>query len=132
MESEIREGGNMQVMALIYADGSRWDTLSAEEREAVYARYRAFADEAREAGVMLGGGELASTRDATTVRVRDDETLVTDGPYAEVKEALGGYFLFECESMDEAIDYAARIPGAEHGAVEVRPLYVESEVGAKR
>ena len=66
-----------------------------------------------------------STRDATTVRVRDAETLVTDGPYAEVKEALGGYFLLECASMDEALDWAARIPGAEHGAVEVRPVYVD-------
>jgi hypothetical protein len=117
----------VQVMALIYGDSSRWDALSAEEREAVYDRYRAFAQEARGAGVLLGGDELASIRDATTVRVRGDETLVTDGPYAEVKEALGGYFLFECESMDEAIEYAARIPGAEHGAVEVRPLHVESE-----
>ena len=117
----------MQVMALIYGDSPRWDALSAEERGAVYDRYRAFAQEARDAGVMLGGDELASIRDATTVRVRGDGTLVTDGPYAEVKEALGGYFLFECESMDEAIEYAARIPGAEHGAVEVRPLYVESE-----
>ena len=57
--------------------------------------------------------------------MRDGESLVTDGPYAEVKEALGGYFLFECESMDEAVEYAARIPGAEHGAVEVRPIYVD-------
>lgn len=114
-------------MALIYGDGARWDALSAEEREAVYGRYRAFAQKAREAGVMFGGEELASTRDATTVRVRGDETLVTDGPYAEVKEALGGYFLFECESMDEALDYAARIPGAETGAVEVRPIHVDEE-----
>jgi hypothetical protein len=112
-------------MALIYGDGARWDALPDEERKAVYDRYRAFAEDAREAGVMLGGDELASTRDATTVRVRGDETLVTDGPYAEVKEALGGYFLFECESLDEAIEYAARIPGAETGAVEVRPLYIE-------
>lgn len=120
----------MQYMALIYGDGARWDAFSAEEREAVYDRYRAFAQESRDAGVMLGGSELASTRDATTVRVRGNETLVTDGPYAEVKEALGGYFLFECASMEEAVEYAARIPGAEHGAVEVRPLYVETE-GAK-
>ena len=72
----------MKVMALIYGDASRWETFSPEEREAVYDRYREFADEAREAGVMLAGGELASTRDATTVRVREAETLVTDGPYA--------------------------------------------------
>ncbi len=115
----------MQFMALIYGDASRWDAFSADEREAVYAQYRAFSDEAGKAGVVVGGAELASTRDATTVRVRDGESLVTDGPYAEVKEALGGYFLFECASMDEAVEYAARIPGAEHGAIEVRPIYVD-------
>lgn len=112
-------------MALIYGDGARWDALTTEEREAVYDRYRAFAQEARDAGVMVGGNELGPTGDATTVRVRGDETLVTDGPYAEVKEALGGYFLLECETMDEAVDWAARIPGAEHGAIEVRPVYVD-------
>jgi hypothetical protein len=115
----------MKVMALIYGDSSVWEGYSDSEREAVYARYRAFADEARTAGVMVGGEELASPRDATTVRVRADETLVTDGPYAEVKEGLGGYFVFEVETMDEAVDFAARIPGAEHGAVEVRPIYVD-------
>ena len=115
----------MQFMALIYGDASRWDAFSESEREAAYAQYRAFSDDAGKAGVMVGGAELASTRDATTVRVRDGESLVTDGPYAEVKEALGGYFLFECASMDDAVEYAARIPGAEHGAVEVRPVYVD-------
>jgi hypothetical protein len=121
----------VKVMALIYGDASMWETMSEEERKAAYNRYRVFADEAREAGVMLGGDELASTRDATTVRVRDEETLVTDGPYAEVKEALGGYFLLECASLDEAADWAARIPGAEHGAVEIRPLYLDIEEGAE-
>jgi hypothetical protein len=115
----------MQVMAMIYGDASRWDEFTADERDAVYARYRAFSDEAGKAGVVLGGAELASTRDATTVRVRDGETLVTDGPYAEVKEALGGYYLLECETMDQAIEYAAKIPGAEHGAIEVRPVFVD-------
>jgi hypothetical protein len=115
----------LKFMALIYGDQSAWDTFSPAERDAAYARYRAFADEAGEAGVFVGGDELASTRDATTVRIRGDETLVTDGPYAEVKEALGGYFLLECESIGDAVEYAARIPGAEHGAVEVRPVYVD-------
>jgi len=114
-------------MALIYGEQGRWDSFSAEQREEVYAHYRAFADDARKSGVMVGGDELASTRDATTVRVRDGEAVVTDGPYAEVKEALGGYFVFECDSIDDAVDYAARIPGAEHGAVEVRPIYVDPE-----
>jgi hypothetical protein len=115
----------VKVMALIYGDASRWEGLSDAEREAVYERYRAFANEAREADVMIGGEELASPRDATTVQLRGDETLVTDGPYAEVKEALGGVFVLEVESMDDAIEYAAKIPGAEHGAIEVRPLYVD-------
>jgi hypothetical protein len=117
----------VKAMALIYGDASRWETFSPAEREAAFKRYRVFAQEAREAGVMLGGDELGPTHDATTVRVRDAETLVTDGPYAEVKEALGGYFLLECGSMDEAVDWATRIPGAEHGAIEVRPVYAGEE-----
>ena len=117
----------MQYMALIYGDEEVWAAFSDEERESAYDLYRAFARDAEAAGVIAGGDELGPTRDATTVRVRNDETLVTDGPYAEVKEALGGYFLLECDSMDEALDWAARIPGAEHGAVEVRPVYVDPE-----
>jgi hypothetical protein len=120
----------VKYLALIYGDASRWETFSPQEREAAYALYTAFADEAGKAGVLLGGAELAPTQDATTVRVRDAETLVTDGPYAEVKEALGGYFLLDCPSIEDALDWAARIPGAEHGAVEVRPLYVEQEGAA--
>ena len=120
----------MQYMALIYADEERWDALSDEERQEIYGRYRALSEDAQKAGVMAGGDELGPTRAATTVRVRGDETLVTDGPYAELKEALGGYFLFECDTLDEALDWAARIPAVEHGAVEVRPVFVDpSEPG---
>jgi hypothetical protein len=115
----------VKYLALLYADEEIWASLSQEETEAAYAQYAKFGEEAEAAGVVVGGNELALTRDATTVRVRDDELLVTDGPYAEVKEALGGYYLLECESMEEAIEWAARIPGAEHGAVEVRPVYVD-------
>ena len=113
----------MKVMALIYGDASRWDSFTDEQKEAVYARYRAFGEEAGDS--VLGGAELASPGDATTVRVRNEETLVTDGPYAEVKEALGGYYVLEVDTMDEALGLAAKIPGAEHGAVEVRPIYVD-------
>lgn len=115
----------MQYMALIYGDEEIWAGFSEEETEAVYDRYSAFGRAAEDAGVLAGGNELGLTRNATTVRVRDEETLVTDGPYAEVKEALGGFYLLECESMEDALDWAARIPGAEHGAVEVRPVYVD-------
>jgi hypothetical protein len=123
------EGGHVKYLALIYGDASRWDTMSEADRQAVYERYNAFGEEGRRASVVLGGAELASTSDATTVRIRDAETLVTDGPYAEVKEALGGYYLLECSSLDDALDWAARIPGAEHGAIEVRALYVDPEPG---
>jgi hypothetical protein len=115
----------VKYLALIYAEEGGWEALAQSEREAAYAQYRAFADEARAAGVLVGGDELGATRDATTVRVRNDETLVSDGPYAEVKEALGGYFVLECDTMDDAVEWAARIPGAGHGAVEVRPVYVD-------
>jgi hypothetical protein len=117
----------VQYMALIYAEESGWDDLSEDERQAAYARYGALANDATEAGVMTAGNELASVRDATTVRVRGDETLVTDGPYADVKEALGGYFVFECDSMDDALDWAASIPAAEYGAIEVRPVHVDPQ-----
>ena len=119
----------MQYVALIYADESGWDELSDDEREQAYARYGTLNRDAEAAGVLAGGNELGSTRDATTVRVRDDELLVTDGPYAEVKEALGGFYVFECQSLDEAVDWATRIPAAEHGAVEVRPVYVDPAEG---
>jgi hypothetical protein len=115
----------VQYLALIYADEDRWAELEEQERQHWYERYRAFADEAQSSGVLVDGSELAPTTDATTVRVRGSETLVTDGPYAEVKEALGGYFILECPSIDEALDWAAKIPGAHHGAVEVRPVHVD-------
>lgn len=113
----------MKYLALIYTDESRFDELDAADRDAVMEQYVAFTREGGTAGVILDGAELGYTRTATTVRVRDGQTAVTDGPYAEVKEALGGFYVFECSSMDEALDWAARIPGAAHGAVEVRPVH---------
>lgn len=117
----------MEYLALIYADQSVWERMTDAEREAAYERYGAFAEAARAAGTLVGGEELASTASATTVRVRDHERLVSDGPYAEVKEALGGFFILDCASFDDALDWAARIPAVEHGAVEVRPVHVDPE-----
>ena len=114
----------MQYLALIYGDQTAWESISPEEREGVYSQYRAFSEEAQKAGVVAGGEELDSTSTATTVRVRGDETLVTDGPFAELKEALGGYFVLECSSIDDACAWAAKIPGASYGAIEVRPINV--------
>ncbi len=120
----------MKYLALIYGNEAPWEAASEADRARAYEAYGAFADAAREAGILGGGEELAPTRSATTVRLRDGETLVSDGPYAETKEALGGYFILECSSMDEALDWAARIPGAAHGAVEVRPIHVDDETAA--
>ncbi len=78
--------------------------------------------------MIVDGSELDSTATATTVRVRDGETLVTDGPFAELKEAIGGYYLLECDSIDDACTWAAKIPAAGHGAIEVRPVHVDEEV----
>ena len=119
----------MKYMALIYTDPASWDSVPEEERKAIYQRYLDLTEEARASGVYVGAAQLGSTGDATTVRIRDAETLVTDGPYAEVKEALGGYYLFDCASLDEALDWAAKIPAAARGAVEVRALYVDEEGG---
>lgn len=118
----------MQYLALIYGEESAWESLQEAERAAWYERYAEFGRAAREAGVVVDGNELGPTIDATTVRVREAQVVVTDGPYAEVKEALGGYYLLECDSLDEAVDWAARIPGAQHGAVEVRQVHPNPEV----
>ena len=113
----------MKFLALIYAEEGPWETFSDEERAAAYAEYSAFTKDGADAGVVVGADELAATRTATTVRVREGQTEVLDGPYAETKEALGGYYLLECSSMDEALDWAARIPAARYGAIEVRPVH---------
>jgi hypothetical protein len=86
------------------------------------ARYRDFAEDAARDGVLAGGEVLDHPSTATVVRLRHGQTLLTDGPFAETKEQLTGYFVFECENLDRALALAARIPGARHGAIEVRPL----------
>ena len=114
-------------MALIYTEEETWERFSDDERNAAYEQYREFARAAGDAGVLVGGEELGPTASATSVRIRDGKQFVTDGPYTEVKESLGGYFILECPSFDDAVSWAARIPGASHGAVEVRPVHVHEE-----
>jgi len=111
----------MRYLALIYSDEQGWESLAEDERSEWYARYRAFADDAAAAGKLVDGYELQPTATATTVRVKDGETVVTDGPFAELREQIGGYFVLDCASFEEAVELAAKIPGAAHGAVEVRP-----------
>jgi len=117
-----------QYMILIYSPEGRWDSAPEDERNAVYAEYGRLAGELQQRGAMRGGAELQPTSTATCVRVRDGESLVTDGPFAETKEQLGGYFLVQAESLDDALEWAGKIPTARHGTVEVRPI-VERDTG---
>jgi hypothetical protein len=113
----------VKVLALIYGDEGRWDSLGEDERNEVYGRYRAFGEAA--GSKVLDGAELAPTRTATTVRVRNGDVVVTDGPFTETKEALGGFYLLDVENLDEAAALAAQIPGAATGAIEVRAAHEE-------
>src|SRR5689334_861681 len=112
----------MKYLLTIYADESRYATMTPEDSAALMTAYGAFGEEAQAAGALLGGEGLQPTATATTVRVRDGETLLTDGPFAETREQLGGYYLLECADLDEANRWAAKIPDAAVGAVEVRPV----------
>ena len=112
----------MKYLCSIYGDESQWGDMTPEQSAEVMAAYNAFSEEAGKAGVILGGEGLEPTSAATTVRVRDGERLLSDGPFAETKEQLGGFYLLECGSLDEAIEWAAKIPGAASGSVEVRPV----------
>jgi hypothetical protein len=112
----------MRYLLLIYEDESGWASLSPEEQAAGMAGYNGFTEWLRDQGLMRAGEALAPTTSATTVRVRDDQTLTTDGPFAETKEQLGGFYMIECDDLDRAIDAASRIPGARHGSIEVRPI----------
>ena len=112
----------MQYMCLIYGDEQTRLGMSEVDRNQMIVDYGAFTESIRQSGNMLAGDALQPTTTATTVRVRNGETLVTDGPFAETKEQLGGYYVVEAESIDEAIAHAAKIPSARYGTIEVRPI----------
>ena len=112
----------MRYLLLIYTPEPT-EAVADDVAAAEMAAYGAFSGWVQEKGFFKGGEALEPTPSATTVRVRDGRTLTTDGPFAETKEALGGYYLIECADLDEAIDVAARIPGAKNGSIEVRPIW---------
>jgi hypothetical protein len=112
----------MQVLLMIHSDEAAWAAMPPAEKGAVFAAYGAYTAALREAGANLGGNPLQPSATAHTVRMRDGVPQVLDGPYAETKEQLAGYYLLEVADMAEAIRWAARCPGAAHGAVEVRPV----------
>ena len=119
----------MKYLCTIYGDESQFADATPEQMNEMLAAYGAFGEEAGDA--ILGGEGLQPTSTATTVRVRDGERMLTDGPFAETKEQLGGFYLLECNSLDEAIDWAAKIPGAQYGSVEVRAVMNYEGSGAE-
>jgi hypothetical protein len=114
----------MKYLLMIYSDEKADAQATPEQLQAVMQAYNAFTDEVNKRGVYIGGEALHPTTSATTVRVRNGKTLTTDGPFAETKEQLGGYYLLNCKNLDEAIEFAGKIPGAKSGSIEVRPVMV--------
>ncbi len=114
----------MKYACLIYNDQAARANMTAEEGQTEMQQYWAFGEEAEKAGVMVGGEALHPVTTATTVRVRDGQSLHVDGPFAETKEQLGGFYILDCENLDQALEFAAKIPGAHSGCVEVRPIVV--------
>jgi hypothetical protein len=113
----------MRYALLINHEEKRQAEMSEEEAAAQMAAYAAFGEEMGARGVLGGGERLRPTASATTVRVRDGEVLTSDGPFAETKEQVAGFYLVECKDLDEAIDVASKIPTAQHGSIEVRPIW---------
>ena len=112
----------MQYLLLIYRSDAEADAASALENKALHEDYRAFTQSIVQSGNFKAGDALKRASTATTVRVRNGKTLTTDGPFAETREQLGGYYLIEAKNLDEAIGIAARVPSAKLGSIEVRPI----------
>ena len=113
----------MKYVLLIYANETAMLATSKAETEQRVAAYVAYMDAMKSAGVLIGGDRLQPTTSATTVRITDGKTKVLNGPYAEKKEQLGGYFLIDAPDLDAALSWASRCPGASYGVIEVRPIW---------
>ena len=112
----------MKYLCLIYDDETRWNRMTKEESGKEYAEYGTFTEGITTSGHFIGGNALQPTSTATTVRMRNGTVSTTDGPFAETKEQLGGYYLIEARDLNDAIQVAARIPSARNGSIEVRPI----------
>ena len=112
----------MKYLLTIYNDESQYANATPEQIGKIFEAHGRFGQAATEAGVLRGGEGLQPTATATTVRVRDGETMLTDGPFAETREQLAGFYLLECADLDEAVRWASKVPSAAMGSVEVRPV----------
>jgi hypothetical protein len=115
----------MRYMFTIYVDENGRAATTPEQLEQVGAAYGEYTKEVDDKGILVAGDGLEPSSTATTVRVREGERSVIDGPFAESKEQLGGYYVLDCKDLDDAIEWAAKIPGAQSGAIEVRPVLVQ-------
>lgn len=114
----------MQYMLLIYGEEGAWDKMSPEEQAQGMEAYNAFGEALRKADAYVGAERLQETHTASTVKVRDGSREVLDGPYADIKEQLAGYYVVEAKDLDAALEWAAKCPGSWHGSVEVRPVFI--------
>ena len=114
----------MKYLCLIYDDERKWGTMPKAEADAMMGEYFAFTEGITKSGHYIGGNALKPTATASTVRVRQGKISTTDGPFAETKEQLGGYYLIEAKDLNDAIQVAARIPSARIGSIEIRPVQV--------
>ena len=112
----------MKYILLIYADESQWTSLSPQEMEKVYAEHGAYGEALTQAGALVGGYELKPVSTATSVRFTKGRPKTVDGPFAETKEQLGGYYIIEVENLEQALSWAEKMPGMTSGTVEVRPI----------
>lgn len=112
----------MKYICLLYENEKNWIDADPAQQQAIFAAHMDFTEAAKAAGKLVGGEALHPSTTATVVTRRGEETLTTDGPFLETKEQLGGYYVLDCEDLDEATEWAARIPEAKTGHVEVRPL----------
>ncbi|MEO7085422.1 MAG: YciI family protein [Gemmatimonadaceae bacterium] len=113
----------MQYLLLIYGNEQNSAEMNKAAGEAMMTEYRVYTDDIAKSGHYKGGNALQPTKTATTVKVRDGKRQLTDGPFAETREQLGGYYLVDAKDLDEATDLAARIPGAKWGSIEIRPVW---------
>jgi hypothetical protein len=117
----------MEYLLMVYADQSEFEKLSQSQASEAMAAYGAYTGALQKAGLLRGSNRLRPVHTATTVRVKSGKTEVLNGPYAETREQLGGYFLVDVPDLDTALTWAARCPGASHGVVEVRPVWPREE-----
>lgn len=116
----------MQYLLMIYENEKVWNDMPKEQSDAMFGEYMQFTDDIKASGQFKAGEALQPIATATTVRVRNGKVQTTDGPFAETKEQLGGFYLIEAKDLDDAIKVAAKIPSARHGSVEIRPIVVFS------